>query len=293
MEKTSRIVRLKEWGMFILGTALLAFAINQIFAPADMVTGGVSGIAIILEEACLRWGGIHIPIWVFNGVLNIPLFLAGFAVLGWNSMKRSLVGTVALTLFLAVIPEESIGLGDSILTAIFGGVISGVGTGLVFSANGSTGGTDLLAILLTRRFRSMKVTQLLLIIDGVIVLAGAWMFGLITALYTVIAIYTISVASDRVLKGLNDALAVFVISKESRKIAAKIMEDMGRGVTRMKVVGGYSGEEKEMLFCVIGKRQLPHVKDIIAEADPAAFVTVTEANEVLGEGFRNITDKQE
>lgn len=276
--------------MFILGTALMAFAINQIFAPADMVTGGVSGLAIVLEEALLRSVDIHVPIWVFNVLLNIPLFIVGFRGLGWNAMKRTLVGTVALTAFLAVIPEKSIGLGDSLLTAVFGGVISGVGIGLVFSANGSTGGTDLLAVFLTKKFRTLKVTQLLLILDGIIVLTGAWMFGLTTALYTVIAIYTVSVTSDRVLKGLYDAMAVFVISKVSRKISASIMEKLERGVTRIKVIGGYSGEEKEMLFCVIAKRQLPQVKDIIAETDPKAFVTVTEANEVLGEGFRNIAE---
>ena len=276
--------------MFILGTALMAFAINQIFAPADMVTGGVSGLAIVLEEALLRSVDIHVPIWVFNVLLNIPLFIVGFRGLGWNAMKRTLVGTVALTAFLAVIPENSIGLGDSLLTEVFGGVISGVGIGLVFSANGSTGGTDLLAVFLTKKFRTLKVTQLLLILDGIIVLTGAWMFGLTTALYTVIAIYTVSVTSDRVLKGLYDAMAVFVISKVSRKISASIMEKLERGVTRIKVIGGYSGEEKEMLFCVIAKRQLPQVKDIIAETDPKAFVTVTEANEVLGEGFRNIAE---
>ena len=124
--------------MFILGTALIAFAINQIFAPADMVTGGVSGLAIVLEEALLRWADIHVPIWLFNMLLNIPLFFLGSWGLGWGAMQRSLVGTVALTFFLAIIPEKSIGLGDSLLTAVFGGVIGGVGIGLVFSANGST-----------------------------------------------------------------------------------------------------------------------------------------------------------
>lgn len=290
MKKFEKKSDIREWLMFILGTAVLAFAINQIFAPANMVTGGVSGLAIILEEALLRWANVRIPIWVFNAILNVPLFLLGTCGLGWKAMKRSLVGTVSLTLFLAIIPEEGLGLNDSLLTAVFGGAISGIGTGLVFSANGSTGGTDLLALILARRFRTMKVTQLLLLIDGLIVLAGAWMFGLTTALYTVIAIYTVSVASDRVLKGFYDAMAVYVISGDSRDIAAAIMERLERGVTRMRVIGAYSGADKEMLFCVIGKRQLPQVKDIIVEIDDSAFVVVAEANEVLGEGFRNISE---
>jgi len=290
MIKTEKIVVIREWGMFILGTALLAFAINQIFAPANMVTGGVSGLAIVLEEAIWRSAEIRIPIWALNAALNVPLFSMGFATLGWNAMKRSLAGTIFLTVFLAVIPEQGLGLGDSLLTAVFGGVISGAGTGLIFSANGSTGGTDLLALVLTKRFRSMKVTQLLLIIDGGIVLVGAWMFGLITALYTVIAIYTVSVVSDRVLKGFYDAMAVYVISEKNREIAEKIMESLERGVTKMSVIGAWSGESKEMLFCVIGKRQLPQVKDIIMENDENAFVVVAEANEVLGEGFRKISE---
>ena len=290
MENTEKIAAVKEWCMFILGTALLAFAINQIFAPANMVTGGVSGLAIVLDEAIWQSADVRIPIWVFNAVLNVPLFVMGFVTLGWDAMKRSLAGTIFLTVFLAIIPEQGLGLGDSLLTAVFGGVISGAGTGLIFSANGSTGGTDLLALVLTRRFRSMKVTQLLLIIDGLIVLVGAWMFGLTTALYTVIAIYTVSVASDRVLKGFHDAMAVYVISGGSRRIAGRIMENLERGVTKMSVTGAWSGEDKEMLFCVIGKRQLPQVKDIIMEIDENAFVVVTEANEVLGEGFRKITE---
>lgn len=290
MIKTEKIVVIREWGMFILGTALLAFAINQIFAPANMVTGGVSGLAIVLEEAIWRSAEIRIPIWALNAALNVPLFFMGFATLGWNAMKRSLAGTIFLTVFLAVIPEQGLGLGDSLLTAVFGGVISGAGTGLIFSANGSTGGTDLLALVLTKRFRSMKVTQLLLIIDGGIVLVGVWMFGLITALYTVIAIYTVSVVSDRVLKGFYDAMAVYVISEKNREIAEKIMESLERGVTKMSVIGAWSGESKEMLFCVIGKRQLPQVKDIIMENDENAFVVVAEANEVLGEGFRKISE---
>ncbi len=293
MKKNGKGISMKEWVMFITGTALMAFAINRIFAPADMVTGGVSGLAIVLEEGIRRWLNVRIPIWVFNAVLNVPLFILGFCFLGRRSMKRSLIGTVALTFVLALIPEEGIGLDDSLLTAVFGGVISGVGIGLVFSANGSTGGTDLAALILTKRFRTLKVTQLLLVLDGVIVLAGAWMFGLVKALYAVIAIYTVSVVSDRVLKGLYDAMAVFVISKDSRKIADQIMGNLGRGVTRMKAMGGYSGQEKEMLFCVIGKRQLPQTKDIIAEVDSKAFVIVTEANEVLGEGFRNIVENGE
>ena len=290
MENTEKIAAVKEWSMFILGTALLAFAINQIFAPANMVTGGVSGLAIVLEEAIWQSADVRIPIWVFNAVLNVHLFVMGFVTLGWDAMKRSLAGTIFLTVFLAIIPEQGLGLGDSLLTAVFGGVISGVGTGLIFSANGSTGGTDLLALVLTKRFRSMKVTQLLLIIDGLIVLVGAWMFGLTTALYTVIAIYTVSVASDRVLKGFHDAMAVYVISGGSRRIAGRIMENLERGVTKMSVTGAWSGEDKEMLFCVIGKRQLPQVKDIIMEIDENAFVVVTEANEVLGEGFRKFTE---
>lgn len=292
MGKMNKLAQIKEWGMFVLGTAAVAFAINQIFAPANMVTGGVSGVAIILEEVTRRRSEISIPIWIFNAVLNVPLFLVGIHELGWSAMKRSLAGTISLTFFLAIIPEEGIGLGDSLLTAVFGGVISGAGIGLIFSANGSTGGTDLLALLLTRRFRTMKITQLLLVIDGVIVLAGAWMFGLTTALYTVIAIYTVSVVSDRVLRGFYDAMAVYVISKDSRSIAATIMERLGRGVTKLRVTGAYSGEDREMLFCVIGKRQLPQVKDIIVEMDENAFVVVTEANEVLGEGFRKISENQ-
>lgn len=273
-----------------VGAALMAFSINRVFAPADMVTGGVSGLAIVLSEAAWRSMEIRIPIWIPTAALNIPLFLLAFGKMPKPKLLRNLMGTAALTVFLAVIPERGLGIDDPMLSAVFGGAVSGVGTGLIFSANSSTGGTDLAAVLLKKHFRSVKVTTILLILDGSVILSGVWMFGVQTTLYTVIAVCIVDLVSDRVLQGVNDALAIYIISrKDGSRIAEEIMQRTERGVTYIRVMGGYSGEERRMVFCVVAKRQFPVVRDIVEEIDREAFVVVSAANEVLGEGFRNIS----
>ena len=221
-----------------------------------------------------------------NTVLNIPLFILTYLVKGWKFMVRTLISTVALSLALYIIPEVPlIGDGDMLLSALFGGIITGVGTGLVFMNRATTGGTDMLAAVIQHYMRHRSVAQILMVLDGLVVLCGALIFGVNAALYAVITVYLTSKISDTMIDGLKFSKIVYILSENNNEIARRILEEMGRGATALKARGMYTGEEKEMLFCVLGHREVPQIKDIIYEIDPRAFVIVSNANEVTGEGF--------
>lgn len=174
---------------------------------------------------------------------------------------------------------------DMLLSALFGGLISGVGTGLVFMANATTGGTDMLAALIQKVMPHYSVPQIMQVLDAAIVVAGAALFGIRPALYALIAIYAVARVSDGILEGLKFSKMVYIISDSSREISDVIMERLDRGVTGIQAEGMYSGDDKKMLCCVVSKKEISQIKEIVREIDLRAFVIVNDAREVLGEGF--------
>lgn len=269
-----------DYSLMIIGSFIMGFAIKNIYDPVNLVTGGVSGVAIILKDL------MGIPLWLTNTMLNIPLFLAAFKMKGWSFIKRTFVSTAALSLSLYILPELPLfPLEDLLLSALFGGIISGVGTGMVFMAQSTTGGTDMLAVLIQKGMPHYTVPQVMQVLDAAIVLAGAAMFGLRPALYALISIYGVSQVSDGIIEGLKFSKMVYIISECSEEIAGAIMERMGRGVTGVKARGMYSGNDKEMLCCVVSKKEISQIKGIVREFDHRAFVIVSDVREVLGEGF--------
>ena len=197
-----------NWFTMLLGTAIMAAAIKMVFDPANLVTGGVSGVGIIVKELT------EIPLWLTNSVLNVPLFAAAFFVKGWKFIRRTLVATVGLSFFLFVLPDLNLWMDDIFLTALFGGVISGVGTGLVFMARSTTGGTDLLAAVLQHYLRHFSVAQIMQVLDAAVVLAGAWIFGLQYALYAVIAVFVVAKVTDGILEGMKFSKLAYIISEK-------------------------------------------------------------------------------
>ena len=183
---TEKKQQIRDYLAITVGTILIAFAIKNIFDPVSMVTGGVSGAAIILKEL---W---QVPLWLTNTVLNIPLFLAAFRMMGWQFIGRTLYSTAMLSAALYVLPEMGLVKEDMILSALFGGVLSGVGTGLVFLGGCTTGGTDMLAVLIRGRLRHYSSAQIMQVLDGGIVAAGALVFGIRPSLYAMIAIVCVS-----------------------------------------------------------------------------------------------------
>lgn len=268
-----------EYGCILIGTFLIGIAIKNIYDPVSMVTGGVSGIAIIIKEL---WGA---PLWLTNAILNIPLFTAAVFVMGWKFIRRTLFATVMLSVSLYVLPETSFLGDDLLLAALFGGILSGAGMGLVLLAGCTTGGTDMLAALIQKRLKYYTLAQIIQVLDGLIVLAGASVFGISTALYALIAIFCVAKVTDGIIEGLKFSKQAYIISEHFQEIADTIMERMGRGVTSLEARGMYSNQEKKMLFCVVSKKEIVILREIVAEYDQNAFMIVSDAREVFGEGF--------
>ena len=278
----------KKWYDYLLivtGTWMMGLAVNIVYEPMNLVTGGVSGLAIVVKSLTgpLIPGGI--PIWLTNACVNVPLFAAAFHIKGKNFVRKTLFATVSFTVALYMIPVFEIAYQDYLLASVFGGLISGVGLGLVFSTGASTGGTDLFGSLMQHYARHYSVAQLLFVADSVIVLAGAVVFGVNKALYAVIAVYITSKIMDGILEGLKFAKLAFIISDHADAIAGDILHTLDRGVTAVSAQGGYSGREKQMLLCVVSKKEVVKLIELIRQIDPKAFLIVSDARDVMGEGF--------
>ena len=284
-----RIMNSRPWYvdyLFIfMGTGIMALAIQCIFEPIGLVTGGFSGIAIIIRKmtAGIVEGGV--PLWLTNLALNVPVFIAALIIKGRKFLGRTVIGTVLLSFWLYVIPQVDLTQGDYMLSAAFGGVITGIGIGFVLLAKATTGGTDMVSALIQKYVRHYSVVQILQVIDGMVVLAGLYVFGLKPALYAIVAIFITSKVSDALMEGMKYSKAAFIITDCYKEIADAIMTQLDRGLTGLDATGMYSGDKKTVLYCVVAKKEIVELKDIVAKIDPKAFVIVTDAREVFGEGF--------
>ena len=205
-----------------------------------------------------------------NLVLNIPLFLFGIR-MSRDFLVKTIFGTLMNTFWIAVLPVLQLVPDDRMLSALFGGVLMGAGIGLVFIGNGTTGGTDMMAALIQRKLRHYSVAQVMQVLDGIIVIAGIFVFGIHASLYAIVAIY---------------AKSAFIITAHPEQVADELMKELDRGASGIHIKGMYTGEERMMVFCVVGKKQIPQLKQIVGTIDPNAFVVVSDAREVLGEGFQ-------
>ena len=284
-----RIMNSRPWYvdyLFIfMGTGIMALAIQCIFEPIGLVTGGFSGIAIIIRKmtAGIVEGGV--PLWLSNLALNVPVFIAALIIKGRKFLGRTVIGTVLLSFWLYVIPQVDLTQGYYMLSAVFGGVITGIGIGFVLLAKATTGGTDMVSAMIQKYVRHYSVVQILQVIDGMVVLAGLYVFGLKPALYAIVAIFITSKVSDALMEGMKYSKAAFIITDYYKEIADAIMTQLDRGLTGLDATGMYSGDKKTVLYCVVSKKEIVELKDIVAKIDPKAFVIVTDAREVFGEGF--------
>lgn len=274
-----------DYLMIIVGTGLMSLAINSVFDAAGMVTGGFSGIAIIIKAWTknLIEGGI--PLWVTNCVLNLPLFVIAWKVRGFSFIKRAILGEISLSIWLAIQPVWNLAGNDLLLSALYGGVIQGVGIGLVFLGGGTTGGTDMMAAIIQKFLKHYSIAQIMQVIDAMVVLVGMYVFGVHKALYAIIAVYLVTKVSDGLIEGLKFSKAAYIITGKPKEISDMIINDLDRGVTGINARGMYSGQDKLMLFCVVNKKEIIMLKEKVDEIDPDAFVIVTDAREVHGEGF--------
>lgn len=270
-----------------LGCALMALSLNLLLKPNMIAPGGVTGFAIIIENLT------GIPIDITNLAINIPLFITGLIILGKAFGVKTAYAILALSgfirFFLIVFGEGYIVTRDLLLAAIYGGVLSGVGLGVVFRSGGTTGGTDLAGAILNNYFPNISTAKLMMMFDLVVVVtAGIANKNIETSLYSLITLYTTVQLADFIVEGLSYAKAFYIISKDSEAIGHRIIEEIGRGVTALEGRGLYTGSKKEVLMCVVNRAQVAKLKKLVYEIDEKAFIMVTTIHEVLGEGFKEI-----
>lgn len=270
----------RDYAVLAAGSLLLSLAYALFLIPGRIASGGVSGLAVILHYL------FSLPTGLLVFVMNVPLLIAGYLFLG--GLRFTARTLISVIIFSATVDPLGRVLHpithDAFLSALYGGVISGAGIGLVFGRGASTGDTTIVARLLQRvTSLSAGITQLL--VDAVVVGLAALVFGPQIALYGLVSLFVTGKAIDWTLEGLSGERVAMVVSPAAERISARITHDLGRGATILQGRGGYTGEERPVLMCVIDRSEEPLLRALVQAEDPGAFLTVTAATTVLGEGF--------
>ena len=267
----------------VLGCALGALAYPLFLVPNHIAPGGLTGLATVLNYL------FHWPVGTTSLVMNVPLFIIGYRAMGRVFVIRSLVATVLFSVLIDLIPLPPM-TEQPLLGAVFGGVLLGAGLGLILRGGATTGGTDMVARMIHNRFQHISVGAFLFLIDCCVVLMAGFFIEAEYALYAFVALYAASKLIDVVMVGLTREKACYIISTQHEQVKREIMEKLDRGVTVLHAEGGYSGQERPVLLCVLSAQELGRLKAIVREADEDAFLFISDAHEVLGEGFRKLME---
>ena len=267
-----------------LGSAVYALGFVWCYAPNGIAFGGITGVAQIVNFLIPA-----LPIGVTVIVLNIPLFVLGWRLIGGRLLVTSLYAMALSSVFIDLLtPLYDWPPMEPLLACIFGGVLLGLSLGLVFQQGATTGGTDLMARLLKLKLAWLPMGKLLMGIDLAVILAVAAAFRtLYAALYGLVALYISTIVMDGVLYGMDTAKVAYIISDKNKEISDAIVNDLDRGVTILRGQGAYTGSDKNVLMCAFKQREIAAIKAAVKDIDPVAFVIVCDAHEVLGEGFRD------
>ena len=282
MEWSRKHARLMDWSFDILGALIQAVGVWCFVEPCRIAPGGASGLALLLNDL------IHIPVGTLTLLVNIPLLIASWMLLDRKMTVRTIRTVVIMTVCLdyVIAPIMSQYVGDRLISSAFGGILVGAGMALIFMRGSTTGGGDILAKLLQKRFPWMQTGYAIMVIDLVIISLSIPVFGgLEDALYGIISMVCTTQTIDALLYGMNKGTMILIASRHNRQIADEIMATLGRGTTFFKSVGGYSRKEGETLMCIVDRKQFHAVKSIIDKWDRGAFVVASETKEVYGEGF--------
>lgn len=288
-------IRIKAYIWMIIGSIIHAIGVNVFLIPYKIAPGGITSIATVIYYLSNK----IFPVGVTYIVLCLPLFIIGYRQLGRVFIIRTLFSTIFLSIFIdisepltnyisSLITENKIdSSNDYMLFSIFGGIIAGFGLGLILKSGATTGGTDLAARIINHFYPDISIGNILVVIDGVIVIIVILAFkNIILGLYAIMSLYVSSKIIDMVNDGLSVIKSVYIISDLADDVARIIMQELGRGVTSFVGKGMYSGKEKKMLYCVVQKTQLAELKSLIKSTDPAAFVTINSVTEVVGNNFK-------
>lgn len=276
---------LRDYTLIIVGTLVQAVSLRLFMVPADLASGGLSGISQLINH----YTGWPIGLMVFLG--NIPLFLLGWRMLGGRRFAiRTLVAVLAYSFFteavlwLPFFPKQGI-TSDLVLNSLYGAVVSGIGYGLVYRAQGTSGGSDILARILNR-WRGIPMTQSYLMTDTLVILAAGFIFGWQKALYAIIVLYVSGLVVDSTLEGAGTVRTAMIVTDRCQQVSQRVLEEMERGMTILEGTGAYTGERRPVLYCVITRSEVQQLKSLVQEVDPGAFMVIGMAHEALGEGFQ-------
>lgn len=283
--KEQRVRFWKDIFFTILGTAVYTMGIYFFTSPNQIAPGGVSGIATVINHLS------GFPIGIANALINLPLLILGYFHLGKKFIFKTLISVVFFTIFqdgiFSFFPQY---VGDPLLAALFGGVLLGAGTGITFVGESSTGGLDISSKVIQKKFPHIKIGVIAFASNMVVILFAAYAYrDITTALYAVIAIFVTSKVIDAVLYGLDVGKLLIIISPKGEEIAKEIISHGPRGVTQIKTIGTYTGQNNTTLLCAVRQNEYYRIKHIVYGIDPKAFIIITTASEVVGEGFKSPT----
>jgi len=276
----------RDYALVLAGALLQAVALRLFLVPADLASGGISGISQLINHYT-NW---PIGLMVFIG--NLPLFLLGWRYLGGKRfVMRTVLAVAAYSLFTDLLlqvpffPKNGL-TNDLVLNSLYGAVASGIGYGLVYRGQGTSGGSDILARILNR-WRGIPMTQSYLMTDTLVILAAGFVFGWQKALYAIIVLYVSGLVVDSTLEGAGTVRTALIVSDQCGTVMQRILSEMERGVTILNGTGGYTGADRPVIYCVVNRSEIQQLKTIVHESDPKAFMVIGQAHEALGEGFQS------
>lgn len=281
----------RDYLLIIFSSLIQAASLRLFFIPADLASGGVSGVSQLINRFT-NW-----PIGLMVLVGNVPLFALGWRFLGgFKFAMRTAVAILTYSLFIdlldniQVFEQYSQALivdlqGDIFLNSLYGAIVSGVGYGLVYRARGSSGGSDILARILNH-WRGIPMTQSYLMVDTAVILSAGFVFGWKPALYAMIALYVSGLVAETVLEGGGTIRTAMIVTGNPETVASRVIEELQRGVTWLEGRGAYTGNDRPVLYCVVNRAEIATLKAIVHESDPEAFMVIGAAHEALGEGFK-------
>ena len=276
--------RVAAWLQILLGCLVGGAAYPLFLTPNHIAPGGLTGVAMILNHT------LGLPVGIASLAMNVPLFLLSFKAIGGIFFLRSLAATVLFSLAIDFLPLAPMTV-DPLLGSVYGGVVLGIGLGMIVRGGATTGGTDMIAKLIHRHLPFVSMGMILFMLDAMVVAAAGVAFGTTEALYAMICIFVSSKVIDTVMVGFVSNKTCFIVSDRWEAISRRILHEMNRGATHLQARGAYSGAERPVLMCVIARQELPIIKEIVRQEDENAFVFMTEAFEVLGEGFSALTSQ--
>lgn len=275
-------LKLKNIFFILLGSAIFSFGIVHFNMQNNLGEGGFTGITLLLYFIW-EWDPA-----ITNILLNIPLFFIGWKFLGRNTFLYTIIGTSAVSVFLSIFQAYQFQIGlqnDMTLVALFAGVFIGVGLGIIFRFGGTTGGVDIIARLVNK-YAGWSMGRTMFLFDFVVIATSVFaILDLVEGMYTLVAVYVGARVIDFIQEGAYSAKGTTIISSQSEEIAGKILKEMDRGVTVLDGRGSFSGEKRDVLYCVVARNEIVRLKGIINSIDPHAFVAVSTVHDVLGEGF--------